>query len=45
VSSSIASWSIAEIDSWIGKVEISRGSAAERESRTGGEEGSGGYCG
>ena len=46
VSSSIASWSSAEIDSWIGKVDTSRGNAAERESRTGDEgEDPGGYCG
>ena len=43
--SSIASWSSAEIDSWIGKVDSSRGNGAERESRTGGAVGSGGYCG
>lgn len=44
MSSSIASWSSAEIDSWIGKVDTSRGNATERESRTGGV-GPGGCCG
>jgi hypothetical protein len=43
VISSIASWSSAEIDSWIGKVESS-GGMVERESRIGGVD-PGGYCG